>query len=71
MVEEKLMTAGTALSSCGIAYVFRYIRANVEGGVEMGFYQKDAQDIVDKHNGDMFARELIYAVINEIGRFNG
>ena len=33
--------------------------------------KKDAQDIVDKHNGDMFARELIYAVINEIGRFNG
>lgn len=29
---------------------------------------KDAQDIVDKHNGDMFARELIYAVINELGR---
>lgn len=33
--------------------------------------KKDAQDIVDKHNGDMFARELIYAVINEIGRFKG
>ncbi len=33
--------------------------------------KKEAQDIVDKHNGDMFARELIYAVINEIGRFNG
>ena len=46
LVEEKLMTAGTALSSCGIAYVFRYIRANIEGGVEMGFYPKDAQEIV-------------------------
>lgn len=45
-VEEKQMAAGTALASCGIAYVFRYIRANVEGGVEMGFYPKDAQDIV-------------------------
>ena len=45
-VEEKQMTAGTALASCGIAYVFRYIRANVEGGVEMGFYPKDAQEIV-------------------------
>ena len=33
-------------ASCGIAYVFRYIRANVEGGVEMGFYPKDAQEIV-------------------------
>ena len=29
---------------------------------------KEAQDIADKHNGDMFARELLYAVINEIGR---
>lgn len=45
-VEEKQMAAGTALASCGIAYVFRYIRANVEGGVEMGFYPKDAQEIV-------------------------
>ncbi len=45
-VEEKQMVAGTALASCGIAYVFRYIRANVEGGVEMGFYPKDAQEIV-------------------------
>lgn len=44
--EERLMSAGTALSSCGIAYVFRYIRAQVEGGVEMGFYPKDAQRIV-------------------------
>ena len=44
-VEEKQMTAGTALASCGIAYVFRYIRANVEGGVEMGLYPKDAQEI--------------------------
>ena len=30
--------------------------------------KNEAQDIVDKHNGDMFARELIYAVINELGR---
>lgn len=30
--------------------------------------KNEAQEIVDKHNGDMFARELIYAVINELGR---
>ena len=29
---------------------------------------QEAPHTVDKHNGDMFARELIYAVINEIGR---
>lgn len=46
LVEERQMSAATALSSCGIAYVFRYIRAAIEGGVEMGFYPKDAQDIV-------------------------
>ena len=32
--------------SCAIAYAMRYVRANVEGGVEMGFKAKDAQKIV-------------------------
>ena len=36
VIEERLMGAATALTSCGIAYVFRYIRAAMEGGVEMG-----------------------------------
>ena len=30
--------------------------------------KKEAQEIVDKHRGDMFAKDLIYAVINELGR---
>ncbi len=46
VVEERLMNAGTALASCGIAYAMRYIRAAIEGGVEMGFYPKQAQEIV-------------------------
>ena len=37
LVEERLMGAGTAL---------RYIRAAIEGGVELGFYPKQAQEIV-------------------------
>ncbi|MBP5398451.1 MAG: NAD(P)-binding domain-containing protein [Bacteroidales bacterium] len=37
---------GIALASCGIAYAMRYIRAAVEGGVELGFYPQDATDIV-------------------------
>lgn len=45
-VEERFMSSGTALASCGIGYVFRYIRATIEGGVEMGFYPEEAQDIV-------------------------
>lgn len=45
-VEERLMVAGTALASCGIAYAFRYIHAATEGGVELGFYPEEAQSIV-------------------------
>ena len=47
-IEERLMGAGTALASCGIAYAMRYIRAATEGGVELGFYAKDAQKIVQQ-----------------------
>ena len=39
LVEERLMSAGTALASSGI-------RAAIEGGVELGFYPKQAQEIV-------------------------
>lgn len=45
-IEERLMGAGMALASCGIAYALRYIRAAMEGGTELGFYPKDAQHIV-------------------------
>lgn len=46
MIEERLMAAGTSLSGCGIAYIFRFIRAMQEGGVQLGFYTKDALNIV-------------------------
>lgn len=46
IVEERLLAAGTTLASCGIAYAMRYIRASVEGGVELGFKAKDAEKIV-------------------------
>jgi len=45
MVEERLMGPGMMMAGCGIAYVMRYLRAMMEGGVEMGFYPKDAQMI--------------------------
>jgi len=45
-VEERLMKAGTALASSGIAYSFRYIRAAIEGAIELGFYPALAQKIV-------------------------
>lgn len=46
LVEEKLIPAGTSLASCGIAYALRYIRAAMEGGVELGFRADDAKHIV-------------------------
>ncbi|GHT34078.1 pyrroline-5-carboxylate reductase [Bacteroidia bacterium] len=46
LVDERLMTAGTALASSGIAFALRYIRAAIEGGVELGFYPQEAQEIV-------------------------
>lgn len=46
LIEERLMEAGTALASSGIAFALRYIRAAIEGGVELGFYPKQAQEIV-------------------------
>ena len=42
LVEERLMGAGTALASSGIAFALRYIRA----AIELGFYPKQAQEIV-------------------------
>ena len=46
-VEERLISAGTALASCGIAFAMRYIRAASEGGVEMGFRPEEARKIVE------------------------
>ncbi|MGE4332218.1 MAG: pyrroline-5-carboxylate reductase [Macellibacteroides sp.] len=48
LIEENLMTAGTALASSGIAFAMRYIRASSEGGVELGFYPDQAKEIVLK-----------------------
>ena len=48
IVEERLIGAGMALASCGIAYAMRYIRAATEGGVELGMYARDAQHIVEQ-----------------------
>ncbi len=36
-IDEKLMNAATVLGACGTAYAMRYIRASVQGGIEIGF----------------------------------
>lgn len=46
VIEERLLPAATSLASCGIAYAMRYVRAAVEGGVQLGFRACEAQEIV-------------------------
>lgn len=36
-IDEKLMDAATILGACGTAYAMRYMRANIQGGIEIGF----------------------------------
>ena len=46
MLDEDKMAAATSLTSCGIAYALRYVRASVQAAVEMGFRPADAQAMV-------------------------
>jgi pyrroline-5-carboxylate reductase len=46
LIEESKLAACTALTSCGIAYLFRYVRAATLAGVEMGLYPQQAQNMV-------------------------
>ncbi|MCD8263677.1 MAG: pyrroline-5-carboxylate reductase [Tannerellaceae bacterium] len=46
VIEEKQIVGATALASCGIAYALRYLRAAMAGGIELGFYPQQAQEIV-------------------------
>ena len=45
IVPQRLMNAGMMMAGCGIAYVMRFLRAMMEGGVEMGFYPDEAKTI--------------------------
>ena len=47
VTDEQHLAAGTALASCGIAFAMRYIRAAMEGGVELGFRPEEAAHIVE------------------------
>lgn len=46
LIPEKQMAATTALTSCGIAYVLKYIQTAMQAGIELGIYPKDAQKMV-------------------------
>lgn len=45
IITEDLMAAATVLASCGIAFALRYIRAAMQGGIEIGFGAELAQFI--------------------------
>ncbi len=47
-IEEELMEAATILGACGIAYVMRFIRAMIQGGIQIGFDAKTASLIVNQ-----------------------
>ena len=48
LLDEDKLAAGTALTSCGIAYLFRYVRAAMQAGVELGLYPQQAQNMIVK-----------------------
>ncbi|MCI4666604.1 MAG: pyrroline-5-carboxylate reductase [Bacteroidia bacterium] len=47
-INEELMEAATILGACGIAYVMRFMRAMVQGGIQIGFSAKLANAIVQQ-----------------------
>ena len=47
-IDEHLMEAATVLGACGIAYVLRFIRAMIQGGIQIGFDARTATNIVNQ-----------------------
>lgn len=45
-IEEELMESATILGACGVAYVLRFMRAMIQGGIEVGFDAPTATKIV-------------------------
>ncbi len=43
IIDEELMEASTVLGACGIAFALRFIRAAIQGGIEIGFDSKTAE----------------------------
>lgn len=47
IIDENLMESATILGSCGVAFVLRFIRAMIQGGIQIGFDAKTASAIVN------------------------
>ncbi len=45
VIEERLMQAATVLGASGIAFFLRFLRAMIQGGIQMGFHPHEAQII--------------------------
>lgn len=48
IIEEKLMDAATVIGACGIAFAMRYMRASIQGGIQIGFSVEQANFIVSE-----------------------
>jgi len=48
IIDEDLMESATILGACGIAYVLRFIRAMIQGGIQIGFDAATASLIVNQ-----------------------
>lgn len=47
-ISEDLINAATVLGSCGTAYALRFLRASIQGGIEIGFHAEMAQLIASQ-----------------------
>jgi pyrroline-5-carboxylate reductase len=47
-INEEMMNAATVLAACGIAFAMRFIRAMMQGGIEIGFDSKTAKLITNQ-----------------------
>ncbi|RZS92476.1 pyrroline-5-carboxylate reductase [Aquimarina brevivitae] len=43
VIEERLIQAATVLGASGIAFFLRFLRAMIQGGIQMGFHPEEAQ----------------------------
>ena len=45
IIHERLMPAATIMAACGIAFFLRFIRAESQGGIQIGFHAEEAGKI--------------------------
>jgi pyrroline-5-carboxylate reductase len=48
IIDENLMESATILGSCGVAFALRFIRAMIQGGIQIGFDAATASHIVNQ-----------------------